>query len=315
MSSDDFTHRNIEIDNLKDGYVYSKNNKPILKKYTKRIHALGIPPAYTKLWLAKDLKEKIQVIALDSKKRKQYFYSKEWINQRHSDKFQRMYDFLSKLKILKNALNTDIKSSKLSKQKTMAYMIKIVDETHIRIGNKKYMDQNESFGLTTLKKEHIKFSGSSKVLLSFNGKHNVQQEIIIKNKPIVNFLKKMYSLPTEWMMKYQGSDNKFYRVSAQDLNTYLHGIVGESFTIKDFRTHGANKTFLYTLQKLGIPETPASNKRNISYALNETAQKLGNNKATSKKSYVMDYIIDEYKTNPDWIVNNNLSQILKKACK
>lgn len=315
MSTEEFIQRSIEIDNCNGEYRFAKNNKKINNNQLKRIHKLGIPPAYTKLWLAKKKDENIQVVALDSKKRKQYFYSPQWVAQRTNEKFQRMYNFLKTLKILQNALNRDIKSTKMSKQKTMAYMIKITEHTNIRIGNKKYLDQNESFGLSTLKKEHIHFINPSKVLLSFKGKHNVQQNIIIKEKSIITFLHKMYSLPTEWMMKYQGQDGKWYRVSAQDLNNYLHSIVGKEFTIKDFRTHGANKTFLNTLQQCGIPSGSASVKKNISHALEETAQKLGNNKATSKKSYVMDYIIEEYKRHPEWIVNNDITSIMKKACK
>lgn len=315
MSNEDFTHNNIEINNINGQYILSKKNKPIPKTYLKRIQALGIPPAYTKLWLAKKKDSSIQVIALDSKKRKQYFYSPQWIEQRSKEKFQRMYNFLNTVPILKNAIATDTKSKNHTKRKTMAYMIKIVEDTNIRIGNKKYLDQNDSFGLTTLQKKHVSFQGHSKAFLSFNGKHNVQQKITITDKSIIRFLHKMYNYPTDWMMKYQGQDNQWYRVSAQDLNTYLHSIVGDRFSIKDFRTHGANKTFLMTLQNLGLPQGSASIKRNLTYALNETAQKLGNNKATSKKSYVMDYIIEEYKRQPEWIVNNDITSIMKKACK
>lgn len=310
-----FTEINPKIIRDSSGkYVYDKTKKEISKKMDKRIKDLKIPIVYTTLWVSKDSKSDIQVIALDSKQRKQYFYSDKWISKRHNEKFLRMYKFVEKLPKLRKHVEQDINVKSFSKQKTMAFMVLIMDLTNIRIGNKKYLDQNESFGLTTLKKEHVITKGNTTKFI-FRGKHGIHQELTIDNPKITNFIKKSLKAPTEWVMKYQSSDNLFYRVSAQDVNNYIHSIIGEDFTCKDFRTHGANKTFLKTLQELDIPESERQTKKNVSIALEKTAESLGNNKATSKKSYVMDYIIDEYQKNPEWIKYSKLIEILKKASK
>lgn len=295
----EFTERSKEIYQKDNLYYYTKNNKVINKECLSRIHSLGIPPAYNKIWISTNPKENIQAVALDGKNKKQYFYSSEWVQQRKTEKSERLEFFSSKLRKLKFTLNKDLQKPIGDKDNTMAHMIKIVEISCIRIGNKKYMDQNDSFGLTTLQKKHVSFS-SGAANLSFAGKHKVLQNIVIEEKPIVDFLKKMYKLPTEWLMKYKNNDN-WYRVSAQDLNNYLHSIVGKDFTIKDFRTHGANIIFFRTLRSLPIPATATEIKRNINTALRETAKRLGNNPATSKKSYVMDYIIEQYTADPQFI--------------
>lgn len=310
----DFTEINPKIQYIDKVYVYTKNGRPISKKNVKRISKLKVPVVYTTLWLAKDPESDIQVIALDSKGKKQYFYSQEWKDKRHSQKFQRMYKFLHKLPILNESIERDMKKSKFTKKKVISFMIKIMQRTNIRVGNKKYLDQNESSGLTTLKKEHVTLN-KGRIVLSFRGKHGVDQELVIKSVKISNFLKKMLDFPTDWIMKYQSSDGNWYRVSAQDVNNYIHHAIGSEFTCKDFRTHGANITFLEFLQTFPVPNSERENKNNISKSLDFTAKSLGHNKATSKNSYVMDYIVDEYQQNPEWVKNVNLLKILKKACK
>lgn len=306
--------RSVEIHKKNTKYYKASNNKEINEKSLNRIKSLGIPPAYNKLWLSKNINDSIQVIALDSKNRKQYFYSQKWKDERKNEKFRRLRKFINALKVMDEQLEKDINLAGFAKKKTMAYAIKIVDDTNIRIGNKKYMDKNDSTGLTTLMKKNITFS-KDKVTLDFNGKHNVRQRIVITNKYLVSFFRKMYKLPTEWLIKYQSNDGNFYRISAQDLNNYLHVILGKDFTIKDFRTHGANKVFLKNLQECGIPSGIKEQQKNVRESLLKTSQKLGNNPTTSKKSYVMEYIIDEYEKNPRYIMGKDINTLLRNLIK
>lgn len=307
----DFLSRSTEIYVCDKIYKYTKTSKEISPECLKRIKALGIPSAYKKLWLAKDKNDNIQVIALDSKNKKQYFYSTDWIESRDATKFKRMYKFALMIPKLRSEVEIDkIKNPEGSKIRTMAFMITILDLTNIRIGNKKYLDQNESYGLTTLCKEHISF-GKGVVHINFRGKHNVEQTLEINDEKIIKFIKKMMTLPTEWIMKYTSECKKeYYAVSAQDLNTYMHDKIGD-FSCKDFRTYGANKTFVDNLKKL---DTKSNLKKNISQALECTAEKLGNNKATSKKSYVMEGLMRKYLENPDFIISRPFEQLLKYFC-
>jgi len=312
--SDDFTLKSYQVDRVRDQYFFTRNGKLIPKKYIKRIHQLGVPPAYKKIWLSNDEKSNLQVIALDGKNRKQYFYSSDWIEGRSKGKLEQVYNFATRLPKLKRRLQRDIKLLDGCKNKTMAIMLKIVENSCMRIGNKKYLDRNDSYGLTTLKGEHITIINDV-TKFSFKGKHSVSHSFQIKNKEIARFLRAMRKLPCDWLMKYRGNDGNYYRVSAQDLNSYIHETMGEEFSCKDFRTYGANKIFLKSLQSLPLPYNPSEINKNISMAMNNTAIKLGNNKATSKKSYVVDYITERYKKNPEIVKMCDLLDLLKKVYK
>jgi DNA topoisomerase I len=201
-----FTDVNPKIEYI-DG-VYTYKNKKLQSESVKRIENLKIPKVYKTIWLSNDVSSDIQAIALDSKGKKQYYYSPSWIDKRSCEKFKRMYAFLGYLPLLHEHIARDIKDPWYSKKRVIAFMIMIVEQTSIRIGNKKYSDKNDSFGLTTLKKEHVVLKGSN-VYLSFQGKHQVPQKLFIKNVKIANFLRKMCELPGEWIMKYKGSDGNF----------------------------------------------------------------------------------------------------------
>lgn len=297
-----FIDTSIELEYRDNIYIIKSTNKPLPKSRLERLRKLGIPLVYKSVWLARSSKSKIQAIALDNSGRKQYYYSKEWESQRESDKEARLREFMEVVPTIKSIATRDKCRKGWPRRKTMSYMLDIVREMNIRVGNKKYLDKYNSYGLTTLKKEH--FDGKT---LKFKGKHGVEQNIPVKNKQILNFLNTMSSLPEDWLMKYE-SNGKYFRVSAQDLNNYLHSIV-PNFTVKDYRTWGANVTFLDSLVTLPLPQSGADTKRNISEALQRAADKLGNNKATSKKSYVMETLVEMYKNDPQRVRSMGLRSI------
>lgn len=298
----DFTDTALEIVVVEGIYRIKKTNKALDGLRLKRLEELRIPRVYDRVWLSKTSKSKIQAVAIDGGGKKQYYYSKEWEQERGVLKRDRFRGFIDLIPHLDRKTRGHKSAKGWPKNKTMAYMLDILKETNIRVGNKKYLDKYNSYGLTTIKKEHVTVNRGH-IILSFKGKHGVQQTINITNKSIIRFIKQMLELPEDWVMKYQSKDNNYYRVSAQDLNNYLHELVGPEFTVKDYRTWGANMIFLETL--LEFKDSEQNTKKIISLALERTAKKLGNNKATSKNSYVMEYIIKEYQKDPQ--------ELLKKA--
>lgn len=299
----------LEYNPIDSNYRTIGTNKILSGSRLRRLNSLGIPRVYTKIWLSRSPTSDIQAVALDSKNKKQYYYSKEWEKEREEKKATRVSGLANIIPHIVKRTNLDKKRKGWPKEKTMAYMLDIVMETNIRIGNKKYLDKNNSYGLTTLRKEHLTLHPKY-AQIQFRGKHGVQQNITIKAIRLIRFLETMSKLPEDWLMKYQGSDNKYYRVSAQDLNNYLHSIAGPSFTIKDYRTWGANMTFLENLLYQPIPNSTSDIKKNINIALEKTAEKLGNNKATSKKSYVMGEIIDQYTKSPESVIKKGINNFM-----
>lgn len=310
-----FTENNPEIILLNGKYKYKHSKKNISKQLELKIKKLGIPPAYENLWVSKSSSSDIQAICLDAKGRKQYFYHTNWINKQTNKKYIRMYKFMKKLNSFWNTINKN-KNDSDSKIKIMSYMFKIIKITHIRIGNKKYLDSNESIGLTTLKKNNVSFKNSDTIILKFKGKSNVEHKLNIKNKEIFDFIRSIYKTPNEWLMQYKNPTGIYYRITSTDMNKYLQSIMGKDFTCKDFRTHAANKLFIKNIQKLDIKKnTKTELKKNISTALELTAKELGHNKSTSKNSYVNEKLIEEYNNFPLKIKKGNPEKILLKVYK
>ena len=317
-----FVDNNPEIILINGKYKYKKTNKIVDKKMIHKIKKLGIPPAYNRFWIAKDSNSNIQAISLDSKNRKQYFYHSNWINKQTNKKYIRMYKFMKKMPLFWKTIDKDLKYTnlsinkltKFSKRKVMAAMFKIMKYTNIRIGNKKYLDSNNSIGLTTLKKEHLKINNND-ICLIFKGKSGIQHNLVIINKDLVNFIKELHKTPGDWLMQYQNSKGEFIRINSADMNAYLQSIIGKEFTCKDFRTHSANINFLKHIQNI----TPSKNdytktelKSYISKALELTAKDLGHNKTTSKNSYVNEKLLDEYLKFPLKIKNDTIEKTLLK---
>ena len=296
--------------NKQSKFVVKKTGKPLKKTQIQRLTGLGIPRVYETIWLSKSDSSDIQAIALDKKNRKQYYYSKKWCQERETKKSEKVKNLFGVVKEIRKKTDNDKKRKGNVKIKTMAYMLRILELCSIRIGNTKYLDKYNSYGLTTLKKEHITFEKTSCVL-NFNGKHNVKQKIVLKDKPVIRFLKNMFDLPEDWLMKYTNDTKVYYRVSAQDLNNYLHSIVlklnhDTDFSCKDYRTYGANFVFLEKLQERGVPVSSKELAKNISDAIEDVSNTLGNNKAVSKSSYVMNEIIQCYKDNPAALLKHGM---------
>lgn len=295
-----FTERNPLIVRAGKKFVYAKTRRAVNTNTSNRIRALGIPPAYKKLWLARNESSPLQAVALDPGGKKQYFYSRKWDSKQTRKKFKRMEKFERLLPKVKTRVARDIRKGGQPRVRAMA--LRCLYETCIRVGNMKYLNENRSVGLTTLQKRHVKSKGG-KVYLQFKGKSGVKQMVPVHDASLKRFL--LEPKPSGWVFAYNGS-----RLTSEELNAYLQSIIGPEFTCKDFRTHGANEIFLAELQAIELPETVTEAKRNVSHALERTARALGNTKATSRKSYVMSYIVDLYTSDPEWIQGKRLVDIL-----
>src|SRR6185503_18439631 len=123
----------------------------------------------------------IQATGLDMKGRKQYKYHSEWNALRSETKFHRLYEFGKVISKLRKKLNRDLASKGLTEKKVLAAVVKIMEQTYIRIGSNGYEKLYGSYGLTTLKDKHVEIK-KDKVLFSFEGKKKVSHEIILNDQ-------------------------------------------------------------------------------------------------------------------------------------
>lgn len=304
MSNIEFIDKSIKINvssnNGEPVYKYDETKTLISKAHLLRIKKLKIPVVYTPVYLSKNTNSDIQAVAIDCGNKKQYYYSDNFIRLRNNEK-ENTYEKIKKvIPKLNYHLDRDIKKitpSNLEKKIVMSLMLKVVVLTAVRIGNKKYLDKYNSFGLTTIMKKHVQLSTPDKIVVSFSGKHKITQNLTINNKLVCDKLNLVFKSEPEidWLFFYVSENGKF-RVSAQDLNEHLQSIIGKEFSVKDIRMYVANECFVKEIKKLPVPDNEKQMKKNIHNALVKTSETLGNNLATAKSSYVL--VINEYMKNP-----------------
>jgi DNA topoisomerase-1 len=257
-----------------------------------RIRKLAVPPAYEKVWICRDGRGHLQATGIDARGRKQYRYHPQWRSVRDAHKFERMIAFGRALPRIHRRIARDFKLSGLPRDKVLAAVVRLLERTLIRVGNDEYARTNKSYGLTTLRDQHVKLKGAH-VRFSFRGKHGIRHEVEIDAPRVSKVLKKCLELPGQELFGYIGEDGTVRDVSSSDVNTYLKEISGESFTAKDFRTWYATSAALEALAGESFSNARES-KQKLTAALGDVAERLGNTVTMCRKCYVNPVVVDAF---------------------
>jgi len=289
-------------------YSYVSTKSPVTDKDLQRIKLLKIPPAWTNVWISRDTESPIQATGYDSKGRKQYKYHLIHIGKAEKQKFIRLSHFSSKIEKFRKKLIVDAHKPLYEKDAVVATMLLLVYDYYFRVGKEIFARENKSYGISSMRKKHVKIINHV-VHLKFKGKSNQRLDYVIKNQFYVNQIMMLLKLEGDRLFQYTTTDRfgkyRIYPVSDKDLNDYIKNNMGDEFTIKDFRTYGANFHFIRALLQVTIKQTPGNSrsiKKNLIKAITITAKFLKHTKTISKKSYVNNYIIDFYQNHPDYFV-------------
>lgn len=287
-------------------YYYIDSGKTVTQKDLDRIHKLRIPPAWENVWISRDPHSSIQAIGTDAKGRKQYRYNQVHIQKADREKFFRMYNFIKAIPKLDKVMAQDNNLPIYDKNRIISLMLQMVRDYHIRVGKEVYARQNKSYGISSLRKKHVKF-GPNAIHLKFKGKSNQRLHYTIKNAYYIEVIKMLMKLEGDHLFQYISVDDygseQIRRITDRDLNKYIQENMGLEFTIKDFRTFGANLYFMKALLNETKRHTPKNRKvikRNIINAFKSTARQLKHTGAVSKKSYVLAFALELYQNNPEF---------------
>lgn len=299
---------------VKFKYYYIKDNQPVTDEDQIRINKLGLAPAYVDVWVSEDPKSKIQGTGIDVKGRKQYRYKQEHVKDASVNKFLRLYKFIKSIPKLDTVMEGDIKGQLYSKKRAIATMLYIVKELNMRVGKECYAKTNKSYGVSSLKKSHVKIDEIKLVAkFNFKAKSNKQVQYTLDNPDIVKQLIELMKLEGEKLFQFKTESGNIQRVTDVDLNQYIQENMGKEFSCKDFRTYAANFYFIKALLKETKNRNPVNQKiakKNLSLAQENTAFYLRHTKSISKKSYTMDLIRDMYLIDSQYFIDNKNKQPL-----
>ena len=258
-----------------------------------RIKRLAIPPAWTDVWICPDPRGHLQSTGRDARGRKQYRYHPRWREVRDVVKYDRMVAFAEALPRIRERTDQDLERHGLPREKVLAAVVRLLEETRIRIGNDEYRKENGSYGLTTLLDRHVNVIGSE-VRFSFLGKSGKHHTVELHDRRMARIIKRFLEIPGQELFRYVDENGEARAIDSAHVNDYLRAISGEDFTAKDFRTWAGTILAARFLRETGEVASPRGRKKNVVRAIARVADELGNTPAVAKKGYIHPAVIAAY---------------------
>lgn len=276
------------------GFSYRGPDGETVKDGTrKRITALAVPPAWSDVWICPDPKGHLQATGRDARGRKQYRYHDRWREVRDADKFSRIEDFGLSLDALRADVDADLGGR--GRLQVVALVVRLLDETLIRVGNDEYAAANSSYGLTTLTPDHVELAPESFVL-QFVGKGGIERDVEVDDRRLARLIRRCHELGGHELFSYRDREGGIASVSSSDVNDYLHDHAGPDVTAKVFRTWGASAHVVRRLAPESPPDDDRGQEQQILAAIDAAAELLGNTRAVCRQSYVHPQVLDAYRS-------------------
>lgn len=254
---------------------------------------LAVPPAWTDVWISPTRGGHLQATGRDARGRKQYRYHPRWRAIRDEAKYGRLTDFARALPRIRRRTGRDLRRRGLPREKILAVVVRLLEETLIRVGNEEYARDNRSYGLSTMRDRHVTVRGPS-IRFTFRGKAGKEHEIDVRDRRLARVVKRCQELPGQELFQYQDDDGVLVAVNSSDVNAYLREITGDDFTAKDFRTWAGTVAAAMALQEFLEIDDQAGRKRAVVRAIEQVAEQLGNTPSVCRACYVHPEVIERY---------------------
>lgn len=272
-------------------YVVDRSGRRPSSDALARIRLLAIPPAWTDVWIAVDPLSHLQATGRDARGRKQYRYHPTFTERTSELKFGQLPSFGSALGHLRRRVQRDLDASGLGRDRVVAVVVRLLDITSLRVGNEHYAQENDSFGLTTLRSRHAKVHGSA-VQFGFEGKSHHRFDIEVNNPKLARVVRRCQELPGQLLFQYRTADGAVNAVRSNDVNAYLAEHCCPGATAKTFRTWNATVSAASLLAEAS-DEGPATARR-LNAAMDLVAHQLGNTRPVCRQSYVHPTVVEHY---------------------
>ncbi len=259
------------------------------------LRALAIPPAWTEVWICPKPDGHIQATGRDARGRKQYRYHPRWREIRDGIKYERTIDFARTLPRLRRRVRRDLRREHLDRRKVLASIVRILDETFLRIGNAAYAEDNGSFGLTTLQRRHARVEGDE-VCFRFRSKGGKVVQVRIDHPRVARVVRRCAAIPGQELFCYPAPGGVIRAIGSGDVNDYLAEVAGGGFTAKDFRTWAGTVLTAGALVEIGPAPSERRAERNVLAAIDVAAARLGDTRAVTRGSYVHPEVLEAYRS-------------------
>jgi DNA topoisomerase IB len=264
-----------------------------------RITDLRIPPAWEDVWICSHPTGHIQATGIDAAGRKQYLYHQKWRERQDQKKFDAMTRFAQALPELREQVERDLKGDGLTRTRVLAAAVRLLDRGFLRIGGETYADDNDSYGLATMLKEHVTVTREDAINFDFTGKGGVRHVRYVVDAPVAEVVRELKRRRggSDELLAYRGEDGRWRDIRSPDIRAYVKDAAGEEYSAKDFRTWAGTVLAAVALAATD-PErrkVKTNKKRMISAAVKQVAYFLGNTPAVARASYIDPRVLDRFR--------------------
>lgn len=255
-----------------------------------RFEELAVPPGWTEVRIVVADRGHIQATGRDEEGRKQYIYHPEWREARERQKYLRLETLGRGLPSLRSRVGRHLRLDGLPKERVTAAAVRLLDRLAMRIGHEEYAEDNGSYGVTTLRKRHVRLSGDQ-VRLRFDAKGGIQRELGTDDAALAKVIHDLRSLRGKRLLRYR-SKGETLPLRARDVRDYLRTWVDPEVTAKDFRTWTGSVRFLERIR--GRDPDPDDRHTVVLEVLDDVADFLGNTRTTTRDFYVHPGLMEAY---------------------
>jgi DNA topoisomerase IB len=279
------------------GFSYTDTDgAPIRDERLDRIRGLAIPPAWKDVWICPWPNGHIQATGVDAAGRRQYRYHDQWRARRDAEKHDRVLEIAHQLPDVRDAVVAAIRTRGLHRERVLATAVRLLDLGTFRVGSEQYEEENGTYGLATLKRNHVSVRGE-RTFFSYTAKGGVEREVEITDRPTATVVRQLLERPAdagEELLAYELDDGTWRDVTSAEINLYLREISGAEISAKDFRTWNATVLMAATLAETPPPTSRTAKKKAVRAAYVRVAEQLGNTPAVCRASYVDPRVVDRF---------------------
>jgi DNA topoisomerase-1 len=260
-----------------------------------RLATLKLPPAWSRVAVSASPASRVQAVGRDAAGRWQYVYHASHVRRREEAKFERMLEFGRALPKLRRTVARDLAQPGLGKCTVLACIVRVLATCFLRPGSEEYADANGSFGLATLRSDHVSVRGTT-VRFEFTGKAGKLQQRELRDPRVARIVARLLELPGRELFKYVASDGTVCDVRRSHINQYLKEVMGHRFSAKDFRTWAGTLICACALCHAGVAdgESVRARRKKLVAAVKATALQLGNTPAVCRSSYISPAVVTSF---------------------
>lgn len=257
-----------------------------------RIQALAIPPAYEDVWICPLPHGHLQATGRDARGRKQYRYHPDWAALRDADKYQNLLAFGQALPRIRRQVERDMRAPGLAQDKVIATLVRLLETTLIRIGAREYARENQSYGLTTLRRRHATVAGS-RFRFRFQGKSGVPHDVTVKDRRVARIIRRCLDIPGQQLFQYLDEEGGKHPVDSGAVNAYLRAAGRGDFTAKHYRTWAGSVLAYAALQAQPCGDE-AQARQTVVDVIRQVSRRLANTPAVCRACYVHPAVLAAY---------------------